>query len=122
MSFAEPRSVTSPLARTPGPVSPGVLAVATAGAGDVTVSTRRTVLLLGAVALAALLIQGGLFVHKTWLWTGDTIYHRASTGAAGLAARAIGDVTLRGSAKLIDVQYPCSASWKGGQPRRLAGL
>jgi hypothetical protein len=35
------------------------------------------VLLLGALSLAALLIQGGLFTHKTWLWTGDTIYHRA---------------------------------------------
>ena len=40
-------------------------------------STRWTVALLGAMALAALLIQGGLFVQKTWLWTGDTIYHRA---------------------------------------------
>jgi hypothetical protein len=27
--------------------------------------------------LLSLLVQGGLFDHKTWLWTGDTIYHRA---------------------------------------------
>ncbi len=34
-------------------------------------------LALGGIASAALLIQGGLFFQKTWLWTGDTIYHRA---------------------------------------------
>ncbi|MCC7370054.1 MAG: hypothetical protein IT306_16635 [Chloroflexi bacterium] len=51
-------------------------AVAT-GADSFVLSTRRTLALLGAIALAALFIQGGVFVHKTWLWTGDTIYHRA---------------------------------------------
>src|SRR5215207_8206622 len=75
MSFAEPRSITSPLARPAGPVSPD--APADARSGSFALSTRWTVTLLGALALAALLIQGGLFVHKTWLWTGDTIYHRA---------------------------------------------
>ncbi|MGE3913529.1 MAG: hypothetical protein AB7K36_29535 [Chloroflexota bacterium] len=40
-------------------------------------SGRWTAALLGAIALAALFIQGGVFVHKTWLWTGDTIYHHA---------------------------------------------
>lgn len=38
---------------------------------------RPTRLLLGLLALAALLLQGGLFVQKSWLWTGDYIYHRA---------------------------------------------
>src|ERR1700742_4026720 len=75
MSFAEPRSVTSPLAQAPAPVSPA--APANARSESFALSTRWTVLLLGALALAALLIQGGLFNHKTWLWTGDTIYHRA---------------------------------------------
>src|SRR5690606_26004420 len=46
-------------------------------ASSFVLSTRWTMMLLGALALAALLIQGGVFVHKTWLWTGDTIYHRA---------------------------------------------
>jgi hypothetical protein len=32
---------------------------------------------LGLLALAALLFQGGLFIQKSWLWTGDIIYHRA---------------------------------------------
>ena len=40
-------------------------------------SARAAGLLLGGLAFAALLIQGGLFVQKTWLWTGDTIYHHA---------------------------------------------
>src|SRR5215207_7161834 len=40
-------------------------------------SARSAALLLGGIALAALLIQGGVFVQKSWLWTGDTIYHRA---------------------------------------------
>jgi len=40
-------------------------------------SARVAFGLLAAIALAAMLIQGGVFVHKTWLWTGDTIYHRA---------------------------------------------
>lgn len=47
------------------------------GGDGFVLSTRLTLLLLGGIALAALLIQGGLFTHKTWLWTGDTIYHRA---------------------------------------------
>jgi hypothetical protein len=29
------------------------------------------------LALAALLLQGGIFVNKSWLWTGDMIYHHA---------------------------------------------
>jgi hypothetical protein len=33
--------------------------------------------LLALLALLALLLQGGVFVQKSWLWTGDTIYHRA---------------------------------------------
>lgn len=33
--------------------------------------------LLGLLAAAALLFQGGLFIQKSWLWTGDYIYHRA---------------------------------------------
>ena len=33
------------------------------------------------LALAALLIQGGVFIQKSWLWTGDTIYHRALMAA-----------------------------------------
>jgi hypothetical protein len=80
MSLAEPRSVTS----SPGVVGrslDAVQAVAaspdTTGAESFALSTRWTVVLLGAVALAALFIQGGVFVNKTWLWTGDTIYHRA---------------------------------------------
>ncbi|MFN8635461.1 MAG: hypothetical protein U0893_16570 [Chloroflexota bacterium] len=75
MSLAEPRSVTSPpgaLARSPSLTSDAAPAVA-----GFAISARWTALLLGALALAALLIQGGLFTHKTWLWTGDTIYHRA---------------------------------------------
>src|SRR4051812_16979982 len=82
MSFAEPRSVTSQpgaLARTPGlseSDNAGALA-ADPRTGAFVLSTRRTVLLLAGLALAALLIQGGLFTQKTWLWTGDTIYHRA---------------------------------------------
>ena len=75
MSFAEPRSVPSPLAQATAPVNPA--APANARSESFALSTRWTVLLLGALALAALLIQGGLFNQKTWLWTGDTIYHRA---------------------------------------------
>jgi hypothetical protein len=45
--------------------------------GRVHLSARTAALVLVGIALAALLIQGGLFVQKTWLWTGDTIYHRA---------------------------------------------
>src|SRR5690349_11703511 len=78
MSLAEPRSVTS---------EPGTLAHAPAGADTaardagpsrtLVVSNRQTMRYLFALALAALLLQGGLFAHKTWLWTGDTIYHHA---------------------------------------------
>ncbi|MCC6179118.1 MAG: hypothetical protein IT305_27725 [Chloroflexi bacterium] len=79
MSLAEPRSVTTP---------PGALAPAAAVSTDVTpprdldagrlaLSRRLALSLLVALALAAMLIQGGVFVHKTWLWTGDNIYHRA---------------------------------------------
>src|SRR5215207_1627434 len=75
MSFAEPRSITSPLARTAGSSSPD--APADVQSESFALSMRWAVLLLGALALAALLIQGGLFNHKTWLWTGDTIYRRA---------------------------------------------
>lgn len=80
MSLAEPRRVTSPapgtLARTPSgaaaaPPETGLAVESFALSG------RLTRLLLGLLALAALLIQGGLFTHKTWLWTGDTIYHHA---------------------------------------------
>jgi hypothetical protein len=77
MSFAEPRSVPSPLARSPGPAGPTARPTDSVRSGDFALSTRRTIVLLGALALAALLLQGGLFVHKSWLWTGDTIYHRA---------------------------------------------
>ncbi len=84
MSFAEPRNVTSPpgsLVQTPGrsdAASPTTGAAETAAdAGVFALSTRWTVALLGALTLAALLLQGGVFNHKTWLWTGDTIYHRA---------------------------------------------
>jgi hypothetical protein len=38
---------------------------------------RPARLALGLLALSALLLQGGLFIQKSWLWTGDTIYHRA---------------------------------------------
>jgi hypothetical protein len=82
MSFAEPRSVTSQPgahARTPGVSGSAASGAAPAAhrVGAFAMSTRWTVLLLGGLALAALLIQGGLFNHKSWLWTGDTIYHRA---------------------------------------------
>ena len=45
--------------------------------GRVHLSARTAALVLVGIALAALLIQGGLYFQKTWLWTGDTIYHRA---------------------------------------------
>src|ERR687893_281918 len=45
--------------------------------GTYELSARATLVVLGMLALAALLIQGGVFVNKSWLWTGDTIYHRA---------------------------------------------
>jgi hypothetical protein len=88
MSFAEPRSVPS---QTGSPVqtsgrSDAAFAAADApetasDSGVFALSTRWTVALLGALALAALLIQGGVFNQKTWLWTGDTIYHRAVMAA-----------------------------------------
>jgi hypothetical protein len=80
MSVAEPRPATSePGAQTrpPGGTSAATFDLGGDGAGGFALSTRWTVTLLGALALAALLFQGGLFVQKTWLWTGDTIYHRA---------------------------------------------
>ena len=80
MSLAEPRTVTSEpgaLVRATSRTSAGTLDGEGAGAESFVLSTRWTLVLLGALALAALLIQGGLFVQKTWLWTGDTIYHRA---------------------------------------------
>src|SRR5436190_14101040 len=80
MTFAEPRGVTSePGARVRAPAPAGPPARAGQGtlAESFALSNRWTIAALGALALAALLIQGGLFVHKTWLWTGDTIYHRA---------------------------------------------
>jgi hypothetical protein len=80
MSLAEPRTVTSQpgaQARPPGPTSTAPRALEAGAADSFVLSTRWTVVLLGALALAALVAQGGLFVHKTWLWTGDTIYHRA---------------------------------------------
>ncbi|MCC7105990.1 MAG: hypothetical protein IT307_12680 [Chloroflexi bacterium] len=42
-------------------------------------SLPRSWAVVGLLALAviAMLVQGGVFIHKTWLWTGDTIYHRA---------------------------------------------
>nr|MBA2447726.1 hypothetical protein [Chloroflexota bacterium] len=40
-------------------------------------SDRTAGLVLGGIALAAMVLQGGLFFEKTWLWTGDTIYHHA---------------------------------------------
>lgn len=40
-------------------------------------ATRNSKLALALLALGALLLQGGVFVNKTWLWTGDMIYHRA---------------------------------------------
>lgn len=40
-------------------------------------SAARATLGLAALALLALLLQGGVFVQKTWLWSGDYIYHRA---------------------------------------------
>lgn len=80
MSFAEPRSVTSPpgaLVRTPDSAPTVAAAVDGPQTESFVLSTRWTMLLLGAIALAALFIQGGVFNNKTWLWTGDTIYHRA---------------------------------------------
>ena len=38
---------------------------------------RSARILLGLIALLALLLQGGLFIQKSWIWTGDFIYHRA---------------------------------------------
>src|SRR5687767_5162863 len=80
MSLAEPRSVTSEpgtLVQAPGGTSTATPGLGAGASQSFVLSTRWTLALLGALALAALLIQGGLFVHKTWLWTGDTIYHRA---------------------------------------------
>src|SRR5919106_1180554 len=80
MSLAQPRSVTSEpgtLVRATGSASAVTLDGEGAGAQSFALPTRWTIVLLGALALAALLIQGGLFDQKTWLWTGDTIYHRA---------------------------------------------
>ncbi len=77
MSLAEPRAAFTTAAPRPAPRStdaPG----ASDGLGEaVWVSARTARLLLGAIALAALLIQGGVFFQKSWLWTGDTIYHHA---------------------------------------------
>lgn len=80
MSLAEPRSVTTEsatLVRAPGSTDAVIRDDAGTATQPFALSTRWTIALLGALALAALLIQGGVFVHKTWLWTGDTIYHRA---------------------------------------------
>ena len=81
MSFADPSSVTSqPGSLVPTPARLNAATTASRDAADTgtfVLSTRWTFALLGAIALAALLIQGGVFVQKTWLWTGDTIYHRA---------------------------------------------
>ena len=80
MSFAEPRSVTSDsgaLLRAASRTTATPRDDAAPGAQPFALSTRWTLILLGGIALAALFIQGGVFVHKTWLWTGDTIYHRA---------------------------------------------
>jgi hypothetical protein len=80
MSLAEPRTVTSDpgaLVRAPGGASAAARDDAGAAGASFALSTRWTAALLGVLALAALLIQGGVFVQKTWLWTGDTIYHRA---------------------------------------------
>jgi len=80
MSLAEPRTVTSDqgaLVRAPSRASGAALGGERTAGASFALSTRWTVALLGALALAALLVQGGLFVHKSWLWTGDTIYHRA---------------------------------------------
>jgi hypothetical protein len=80
MSFAEPRSITSQpgaVAATPDQVHSSATTTNVPRTESFVLSTRWTVALLGAIALAALFIQGGVFNNKTWLWTGDTIYHRA---------------------------------------------
>ena len=80
MSFAEPRSVTSQpgaLVRTPDSVQTAAAVTEGSQAESFVLSTRWTFALLSVIALAALFIQGGVFNNKTWLWTGDTIYHRA---------------------------------------------
>jgi len=67
MSLAEPRAALArAAARRPA-----------ASAAEIDLSARLSAILLVALALAALLIQGGVFIHKSWLWTGDTIYHHA---------------------------------------------
>ena len=44
-------------------------------AGDVTTRTARVVMV--ALCVTALIVQGGLLQPKTWFWTGDMIYHHA---------------------------------------------
>jgi hypothetical protein len=77
MTLAEP---DAPVAEVAHPAARGAAPaerVSPSRRAGVQLSARTTALLLGGLALAALLIHGGLFFQKTWLWTGDTIYHRA---------------------------------------------
>jgi len=75
MSLAEPRPAhaigLAPAGRAAG------RAATPDGRALADLSTRATALGLGGLAMAALLLQGGVFIQKTWLWTGDTIYHHA---------------------------------------------
>ena len=80
MTMADSQPVPAAVATERGATLAGVRGWAARARGDAEtfeLSARTTLLLLGAVALAALFIQGGVFFQKTWLWTGDTIYHRA---------------------------------------------
>ncbi|MDP8923097.1 MAG: hypothetical protein M3O34_09520 [Chloroflexota bacterium] len=76
-SHPAPAAATRPGSAFAGARGWAAHARATAGDGAIELSARAMFVLLGAIALAALVIQGGVFFQKTWLWTGDTIYHRA---------------------------------------------
>ena len=77
MSLAEPRAALATAPPTTAPSQAPAPAAARSDAGAIGLSTRAAALLLGGLGLAALLVQGGVFFEKSWLWTGDTIYHRA---------------------------------------------
>ena len=79
MSLAKLQRTAAREAAAPAEESavPQATADGTAAARVLLISERAALLLLAGVALAALVIQGGLFFQKTWLWTGDTIYHHA---------------------------------------------
>jgi hypothetical protein len=76
-SVAEPDAALA-TARNPERALAGRMSAA---ATNAQLSARATTLLLAGLALAALLIQGGLFFRKSWFWTGDTVYHHALMAA-----------------------------------------